>query len=441
MGARERCASATIFTIWASIVSLPTRSARMTKLPDWLRVAPLTGSPWVFSTGTGSPVSIDFVDRAPAFLHDAVDRDLVARPDPQPVADLHVLERHLLVRAIVAHAARGLRGEPEQRLDRARGLLAGPDLEHLTEQDQGRDHRGGLEIDVDLAVRPAEAGREDAGCQGRDHAVEVGGARADPDQGPHVRAEVPERGPAALEDRPAGPEHDRGRQRQLQPVSDLAGHQRPEPEQMIAHDPEQQRQSQRRADPKPPAHVEVLGARPLLDRDRLGLERHAADRAVARSDLLDLRVHRAGVNGVLGRRPGLRPRARQIGVRRRLELARATFRAEPPGPAAVLAPVLGGRRVHGHAADRVFRCSGAFCLVGRVTSGGRRQGSAPPSLDCDEMGIPVTGRSSTKQKKSRRSQPAATRSGMRSLMPPRQPAAQPARSALIFGQLASALPM
>ena len=59
IGARERWASATICTIRASMVSLPTRSARMTKLPDWLRVPPLTLSPGAFSTGTGSPVSID----------------------------------------------------------------------------------------------------------------------------------------------------------------------------------------------------------------------------------------------------------------------------------------------------------------------------------------------------------------------------------------------
>ena len=59
IGARERCASATIWTICASMVSLPTRSARMTKLPDWLRVAPVTLSSGPFSTGIGSPVSID----------------------------------------------------------------------------------------------------------------------------------------------------------------------------------------------------------------------------------------------------------------------------------------------------------------------------------------------------------------------------------------------
>ena len=34
IGARERCASATIRTICASTVSLPTRSARKMKLPD-----------------------------------------------------------------------------------------------------------------------------------------------------------------------------------------------------------------------------------------------------------------------------------------------------------------------------------------------------------------------------------------------------------------------
>src|SRR5439155_16096360 len=58
IGARERCASATIWTIWASNVSLPTRSARMTKVPVALTVAPVTLSPGAFSAGTGSPVII-----------------------------------------------------------------------------------------------------------------------------------------------------------------------------------------------------------------------------------------------------------------------------------------------------------------------------------------------------------------------------------------------
>ena len=55
MGARERCATATISTIWASIVSEPTRVASITRLPVPLIVAPVSLSPSVFSTGTGSP--------------------------------------------------------------------------------------------------------------------------------------------------------------------------------------------------------------------------------------------------------------------------------------------------------------------------------------------------------------------------------------------------
>ena len=58
IGARERCASPTIWTICASMVSLPTRSAWNTKLPDWLSVPAVTLSSGPFSTGTGSPVSI-----------------------------------------------------------------------------------------------------------------------------------------------------------------------------------------------------------------------------------------------------------------------------------------------------------------------------------------------------------------------------------------------
>jgi hypothetical protein len=42
MGARLRWACATICTIWASSVSRPTLSARITKLPVWFMVPPIT---------------------------------------------------------------------------------------------------------------------------------------------------------------------------------------------------------------------------------------------------------------------------------------------------------------------------------------------------------------------------------------------------------------
>ena len=42
IGARERCALATISTIWLSTVSAPTRRASITRLPVPLIVAPVT---------------------------------------------------------------------------------------------------------------------------------------------------------------------------------------------------------------------------------------------------------------------------------------------------------------------------------------------------------------------------------------------------------------
>ena len=59
MGARLRCASATSRTICERSVSAPTRSARITRAPVPLTVAPITRSPGPFSTGMGSPVTMD----------------------------------------------------------------------------------------------------------------------------------------------------------------------------------------------------------------------------------------------------------------------------------------------------------------------------------------------------------------------------------------------
>ena len=59
IGARLRCASLTSATMRASSVSRPTRSARITKPPVPLSVAPVTGAPGPFATGIGSPLIID----------------------------------------------------------------------------------------------------------------------------------------------------------------------------------------------------------------------------------------------------------------------------------------------------------------------------------------------------------------------------------------------
>ncbi len=59
IGARERCACATICTICASMVADPTRSARISSAPLVLSVAPISRSPACLATGIASPVSID----------------------------------------------------------------------------------------------------------------------------------------------------------------------------------------------------------------------------------------------------------------------------------------------------------------------------------------------------------------------------------------------
>ena len=59
IGARLRCAVATICTIWDSKVSRPILSARITKLPDLLIVPPITRESFSLVTGMDSPVTMD----------------------------------------------------------------------------------------------------------------------------------------------------------------------------------------------------------------------------------------------------------------------------------------------------------------------------------------------------------------------------------------------
>ncbi len=87
MARAMRWASATMATIRASVVSAPVRSTRISKLPVPLMVPPVTRSPLLFSTGSGSPVSSDSSTALLPSITVAVDRDLVAGADAQYVAD------------------------------------------------------------------------------------------------------------------------------------------------------------------------------------------------------------------------------------------------------------------------------------------------------------------------------------------------------------------
>ncbi len=87
-GALPDCASVTRRAICASAVSAPTLTARTTRRPPTLIVAPKTSSPGCTSTGTLSPVSSDLSTAEVPFLDDAVGRDLLAGAHDEAVAGL-----------------------------------------------------------------------------------------------------------------------------------------------------------------------------------------------------------------------------------------------------------------------------------------------------------------------------------------------------------------
>ena len=192
----------------------------MTKLPLVLSVPPVTLSPRDFSTGIASPGDHGFVDRAGAFSNRPVHRHALAGPNAKPVASLDAVKRNVFARGRPRYEQMGLLWrEIQQRANGAGGLLTGSQLQHLAEQNECSDHRCGLKINWRAAVHRAEGDwknlREDCGHD----AIEIGGAGAEADQREHVRAAVNQRGPEALEERPAAPQDDGRREDEFNPVA------------------------------------------------------------------------------------------------------------------------------------------------------------------------------------------------------------------------------
>ena len=190
------------------------------------------------------------VDGARAFEDHAVGRDLLARPDAEPVADLDQVEGDVLFAPVVAESAGHLGGEAQERLDGARRPAPGLQFEHLAEQDEGRDDRRRLEVDGHHAAVPAERGRDEAGEEGRHDAVAVGDPRPEGDEREHVEASVHDRGPAALEERPAAPEDDGRREGELDPERDVRRHEMPHGRDHLAHREDEDRERQDEARPR-----------------------------------------------------------------------------------------------------------------------------------------------------------------------------------------------
>ena len=223
-----RLASLTIRTIWASIVSAPTRSARMTRPPVPLTVPPISWSPAPFSTGIGSPVIIDSSTAlAPS----------ITTPSTGIFSPGRIRSRSpgttwssatSSSRPSVCDPARRLGGKAEQGADGAAGLPACSQLEHLAQQDERDDHRGRLEVDRDLAVMTRNESGKMPGASRRDGAEDKSRPGPQRDQREHIQASADDRCPAALEERQAAPEDHRRRQHKLNPDQRLG------PDRMLA---------------------------------------------------------------------------------------------------------------------------------------------------------------------------------------------------------------
>ncbi len=152
-----------------------------------------------------------------------------------------------------------------------------------------------------MAVGVAEGVRENTGRERRHQRVAECNRHAEPDQREHVQVPGAYRLQATHEERPAAPEHDRGREYQLQQLRPAPWHDVRERRagNHLAHCIDEQRQRQHGTDPESPPHVVEFGGVFVADDDALGLQRHAADRTPGIADVANLGVHGAGVHHAL----------------------------------------------------------------------------------------------------------------------------------------------
>ena len=103
------------------VVSLPTFSARMVKLPGPLSVPPMTLAPGCPSTGSASPVTmLSSTALAPSSIMPLTGM-LITRPHPQPIVRKHLVEGHFLVAAVRTQSAPGLGSQVQECLDGTTG--------------------------------------------------------------------------------------------------------------------------------------------------------------------------------------------------------------------------------------------------------------------------------------------------------------------------------
>ena len=298
-----------------------------------------------------------FVERGVAVIDPAIDRHAFARAHAEQIAHDDTFDRHFLIAAVGLDPARGLGGKIEQRLDRARGFLTRAQFEHLTQQHQHGDHRRRLEIDRDNPIRVAEGSGKYFRRQDRDHAVAPGGPGPHRNQCKHIEIARFERGPGALEERPAGPQHHRCREDELEHRGNAGRHQPVQGgDQVPAHFQHKNWNRQRQRDPEAPPHIDIFRAGSGIGAGQLGFERHAADRAGAGMILPHCGMHRTGPDRARRNAGCGRCDRAQVFVRIGRKLRAATRAAKVIVVSSVAGVVRRPRRIDHHAADRIVDC-------------------------------------------------------------------------------------
>ena len=188
------------------------------------------------------------VDRRLALDDEAVRRDLLARTDDEEIADGELADRHRHFHTVPQDVSL-LRAELEERANRSARAPPRASLEIATEQDQRRDDRRNLEVDV-CVVDDDE----------RSHRPPPGGKRADGDERVHRRRAVPRIQSGSAMEVEARPEDDRCRERKGEPFPAL---------ELERHDhrKDDERRGQHRRDDEPPANgVGTIDGGPRLGR-------------------------------------------------------------------------------------------------------------------------------------------------------------------------------
>ncbi len=271
-----------------------------------------------------------------------------------------MLKGHVLIIAIGAHPPRRFGRKAEKRLDRPRGPVTGPKLEHLPQQNQDCDDRRRFEINRNRAIHLVEGGGEYLREESGDNAVAPGNAGAERDKREHVEIAREQRPPSAHEKRPPRPKDNGSCEQELQPVGKLLPQLHGKARQMPAHFQNDNRNGQHKPNPKAPCHIRKFVIGGALGGDHQGLKRHAADRAGSGALLADFRMHRAGVDGPGN--GGFRNLV-QIFFRRGYKFCLAARRAEIIAVALVRGLVFSGRGINRHAADRI---NGAMSVMFHV---------------------------------------------------------------------------